>query len=348
MEKDAPRAVASKLSRPRHFYLIKNMELCVLRVRQMKTPYFLRRKSLGFVEGVPRKNSTQVELVSPQRSLQRYSRLLKLASDVKANWVKGGTTSNERFLPNDKLEYLVTKENVLLTLQETTIEQKDHDDLATWVLECGKRLFLILVLLTRDSEEQLSRLKDLRNDGINDSALPLCFSEAEHCYGYSLAAESDGLQKFHSFKDWEDNNLVLFRVFQWIFLAPVFGCGTKFRHQLHSEQPLPLLNVAKPAKHGNLGEVQYGEIHPAHIDSQCLSTLGVGNNSGVQNIPVFTKMVQPSDNLHQFFDIDTGNFKARHPIISPRRIKPIGAYKKNDENFIIFRLVSDGKLSSVK
>ncbi|KAI8944996.1 hypothetical protein F4801DRAFT_584826 [Xylaria longipes] len=249
----------------------------LVRAGKMITAYFLRRKNPGFVAGVvPGENSTRDGPISPRKNLKGYPGLLKLASDVRANYLKGGMMSNERFLPDDKLEELVTKESVLLALQETTIKQQYHEDLATWVLESGKRLFLILVLLTRVSEEQLSWLEDLKNDGISDSALPLGFSEAEPYYGYSLIAEAEGAQNFHSFKDWKDNNLLLFRVYQWIFLAPVFGASTKFRYQLTSEQPLPLLNlVKKPAKSSILREILYGEIHPAHIDSQCLSALGM-------------------------------------------------------------------------
>lgn len=299
---------------------------------------FLRRKNPGAVAG-------GVSAVSPRKNLDEYSGLLKLARNVRMNYQKGGTMRNERFLPNDKLEELVTEASVLLALQETTIEQKYHMDLAAWVLKSSKRLFLILVMLTRDSEEQLSWLQDLKNDGISDSVLPLGFSEIEPYYGYPLAGGAEGAQKFHAFKDWEDNNLLLFTVYQWMFLAPVFGdTSTKFRHQLSSEQPLPLLNLAKnPARNSVLGEVLYGEIHPAHIDSQCLAALGI-STPGLQGIPVSVKMVQPSDNFDPFFDIDTGRFKATLPGISPGRIQPIAAYKKNGKDFVIFRWLDGSNL----
>ncbi|KAI0855225.1 hypothetical protein F4860DRAFT_507649 [Xylaria cubensis] len=307
--------------------------------------HFFRKKNAGSEGVVLREKSIPDELASPRKNQQRHPRLFKLASDVKASCLKGGAKSNERFLPNDKLEQLVTRESVLLCLQETTIKQENYEDLATWVLENGKRLFLILVLLTRESEEQLSRLGELKNDGINDGALPLGLSEIEPYYGYSLAADTDGARKFHSFQDWEDNNLILFKIYQWLFLAPVFGANSKFRHQLRSEQPLPLLNqVKQPASSNVLGEICRAEIHPAHIDSKCLSALEV-NNSGVQGLSVCIKKVQPSDNLHPFFDIDTGNFKARHPIISPYRIKPIASHKKNGEDFVIFLWIDDGNLN---
>ncbi|KAF2966601.1 hypothetical protein GQX73_g6992 [Xylaria multiplex] len=312
----------------------------------------LRRKKPDLVKEVfSSEKGSQDGPLSPQENLEGYSGLLKLATDLRENYLKGGAMRSQRFLPNDKLEELVTKKIVLLALQETTIEQQYHEDLASWVLESGKRLFLILVLLTRRSAEQLSWLKKFKNDGINDSVLPLGFPDTEPCYGYSLAAaasapaqaqaQAEDARKFHSFKDWEDNNLILFQSYQWMFLAPVFGSSDKFCHQLSSEQPLPFLTLSERPTRGALGKTLYGELHPAHIDSQCLLALGV-NGPDLQVIPVSIKLVQPSDNLHPFFDIGTGNFKAAHPIISPRRIRPIAAYKKNGDSFVIFRWVEGG------
>lgn len=300
----------------------------------------LRRTKPDPVEVFPSEKSSQDGPVSPRENLERYSGLLKLASDVRTKHLKGGATRSQRFLPNDQLKELVTKERVLLALRETTIEQQYHEDVATWVLESGRRLFLILVLLTRGSTEQLSWLKKFKNDGVNDSVLPLGFSHAQPYYGYSLAAApaEDG-QKFHSFNDWEDNNLILFQSYQWMFLAPLLGASDKFRHQLNSDQPLPFLTLSEKPTKGKFGETLDGEIHPAHMDPQCLSALGV-NDRDSQGIPVIIKLIQPSDKLHPFFDIDTGNFKDAHPIISPRLIHPIAAYTKNGDDFVIFRRVN--------
>lgn len=310
------------------------------RAPEMIGKRLLRRKRPDLVEVLPSEKGSQDGPVSPREDLEACSGLLKLASDVRTNYLKGGAMRSRRFLPNDELEKLVTKESVLLALRETTIEQEYHEDVATWVLESGKRLFLILVLLTRGSAEQLSSLKKFKNDGVDDSALPLGFSDAKPYYGYSLAAPppaEDG-QRFHSFNDWEDNNLILFHSYQWMFLAPVLGASGEFRHQLNSDQPLPFLTLSEKPTKGVLGETLQGEIHPAHMDPQCLSALGV-NRPNSQGIPVFIKLIQPSDKLHPFFDIDTGNFKANHPIISPRRIHPIAAYTKNGDDFVIFRWV---------
>ncbi|KAI1354704.1 hypothetical protein F5Y01DRAFT_302371 [Xylaria sp. FL0043] len=267
-----------------------------------------------------------------------FPNLLKLADDLRKKDLRGGP--GQRFLPVNKLEELVTKKSVLLLLQETTIEQRHHEDLASWVLQNGMRLFLILVLMTHRSTERLSCIQKFKDDGYNDRALPLGFSDDGPSHGYSKAAHpAEGAQRFYSFIDWGDTELIVFESYQWMFLAPVLGARNKFHHQLHSEQPLPFVSLSQKPTQGILGEIMSGKIHTAHLDSQCLSALGVVNDPDCHTIPVFTKLVQSTDDLHPFFDINTGKFKAKHPIISPHRIHPIAAYQKKGYEFVVFRWV---------
>ncbi|KAI1118166.1 hypothetical protein F5Y14DRAFT_299962 [Nemania sp. NC0429] len=306
--------------------------------------FFRTKKSPGLVADVtPDAKSTRDGPVSLHEKFKQYPQISRLSHDVKSNFMRGGLLGNERFLPNDKLEELVTEVSVLSALHETTIEQQHHKDLAKWVIESGKRLFLTLVLLERDSEEHLSSLLDLKNSGVNDSALPLGFSEGKTCYGYPLAGGAEGTQKFHAFRDWEDNNLIVFRVLQWIFFAPVFGTSTKFRHQLNSEQPVPILNMANDSVQDRvIGEVLHGELHLAHIDLQRLAALGVSNTAGLQGIPVSIKIVRSSDDLRLFENINTGRLKAEIPGLYRGQLQPIAAYEKKGEGYIIYRWRDDG------
>ncbi|KAI0199847.1 hypothetical protein F4808DRAFT_431473 [Astrocystis sublimbata] len=307
----------------------------LFKTHKMLAKTFCRKKKTGSLEQFyPNEKLSQNGPPSPNY------RLLKLKADVTRKYSRGDEPRSQQFLPNDQLKELVTKDTVLLALQETTIEQQYHEDLASWVLQRGMRLFLILVLLTQGSAEQLSSLRQLKSDGVNDDVLPLGFSTTnEPFYGYSLApAPAEHARKFHSFKTWDDNDLVLFEGCQWKFLAPVFGASNKFRHHINIEQPLPFMNLSKKPEKGILGETVYGEIHPAHMDSRCLSALGK-NHPGLQGIPVFIKLVQHSDNLKSLFDIDTGKFTAAHPIIPTHRIRPIAAYKRSGDDFVIFQWV---------
>ncbi|KAI0117677.1 hypothetical protein GGR51DRAFT_499708 [Nemania sp. FL0031] len=312
--------------------------LTLTRIRQKITAPFLRRKNPGYpVEVCQYENDNKERPTSPQRRLKRHSILLELRQNIKANCLRGGTSNNEAFLPNNKVGQLVTKETVLLALQDTRIEKEKHGELAIWVLQRSKRLFLTLVFMTGTSE-RLSWLEYLKDDGVDDNALPLRFyTSILPYYGVSKEREKDKAQKFYSFQDWEDNELILFGNYQWIFSAPVLGASTKFRHQLHSKQPLPLFNLKKSK--GTFGEIWSGEIHRAH------TILGADNVES-QGIPVSIKCVRPSDNLDPFFDINTGKFKAAHPIISPLRAKPIAAYTRNGEDFIIFQWLDGGGLQN--
>ncbi|KAI0971596.1 hypothetical protein F4678DRAFT_90013 [Xylaria arbuscula] len=317
-----------------------NFLISLIKAREMIAKRLIRKKKPQSTEGVFSSEKGSRDGPVSVKKPEGCPNLSKLANDLKTNHLKGGPMRNQRFLPNNKLEELVTKKSVLLVLQETTIEQQYHEDLASWVLQNSMRLFLILVLLTRNSTERLSCLQKFKENSYNDRALPLGFSDDEPSYGYSIAAHpAESAQRFYSFIDWDDTDLILFASYQWIFLAPVLGASNKFCHQLNSEQPLPWVNLSQKPTKGILGETLSGEIHPAHLDSRCLAALGVVNNPDLHSIPVLIKLVQPFDKLHPFFDINTGKFKATHPIISPHRIHPIAAYQKNGDDFVVFRWV---------
>ncbi|KAI0490387.1 hypothetical protein F4859DRAFT_520204 [Xylaria cf. heliscus] len=315
----------------------------LIKAHEMIAKRLIRRKSPQLTEEVLlSEGDSHNGFVSSVKKPEGCPHLLKLGDYLRKNYLKGGQIGNRQFLPNNKLEELVTKKIVLLVLQETTIEQRYHEDLALWVLQNSMRLFLTLVLLTRGSAERLSWLQKFKQDGVNDRALPLGFSDDEPNYGYSMAAHpAEGAQRFYSFMDWRDKDLVLFEIYQWMFLAPVLGASNKFRHQLNREQPLPWVKLSQKPTNGILGEILSAEIHPAHLDSQCLSALGLVNDPDVHGIPVFIKLVRPSDEIDAFFDINTGKFKATHPIIEPSRVHPIAAYQKHGDDFIVFRWVGD-------
>ncbi|TGJ87810.1 hypothetical protein E0Z10_g981 [Xylaria hypoxylon] len=282
-----------------------------------------------------------------RRNRDKYQVLSQLSKDVKAEYLKGGPQNTEEFLPFNTLETLVKKERVLLAFQDTEIEQEKHEDLATWVVKSGKRLFLILVLLTRNKEEHLSYLEDLKNDGIDDSALPLNFQKTEPYYGFSVQGEEvEDRKKFHAFQDWEDNDLQLFETHQWPLLAPIFGVSTKFRHQLDRSQPLPYLDVArKPASSGFFGEVSRAEIHRAHIDPQFLSALGVLDPES-QGIAIAIKKAKDNEDLYEFFDKETRNLKTLQEIVSPHLIQPISAYQRGSERCLTFPWAEGGNLGN--
>ncbi|KAJ8132027.1 hypothetical protein O1611_g1592 [Lasiodiplodia mahajangana] len=200
--------------------------------------------------------------MSSQRSPKGYPGLLDFKQDIMDNYLEKGAPDDWDFVPTNAIEEVVTKERVLLAFQETEVEKEKHEDLAIWVVESSKRLFLTLIFMTGTSE-YLSQLEYLRNDGVDDNALPLRFHKAHPpYYGFPREQEIEKAQRFYSFKDWHDLDLALFAIYQRSFLPPAFDSNTKFRHQLHPRQPVPLFN--QTAKDSVSGQILGGGIHAAH------------------------------------------------------------------------------------
>lgn len=111
-----------------------------------------------------------------------------LANSVRHACVR--TARGEHFLPHDKLESLVTREKVILALEEAKVP--NAETILNFVFnQNAKRLFLILVQMT-DTTEGLSLLRGLQSENITDESLPIDFGKDEEdgssrgWYGYSL------------------------------------------------------------------------------------------------------------------------------------------------------------------
>jgi len=168
------------------------------------------------------------------------------------------TNNDGNFLPHDKLNDIVSREEVMSNLKDAKVS--NPEDLVDFVLKDAKQLFLILVMM-----ENLSLLGGLQQDEIKDASLPIGFDK--ECYGYSLEElEPLGKPRFSIFKDWSRNERRLFDTYQWNFAIPMFN-GSQFRFHFHRSRILPFLNseAKKPVSSGFFGEVSRTEIHPAHI-----------------------------------------------------------------------------------
>ncbi|KAI1321903.1 hypothetical protein F5Y16DRAFT_416657 [Xylariaceae sp. FL0255] len=113
---------------------------------------------------------------------------------------------NEQFLPEDAVAEIVTQTVLSEAFDEAQIHDENRDDLLTWVLECGKRLFLILVQIVvvddlrynyQAAEQYLPRLKDFKDAGVNDDALPVCPDE-----------------RIELFEHWDEASKAFFMLFQ--------------------------------------------------------------------------------------------------------------------------------------
>lgn len=196
--------------------------------------------------------------------MDTYPEIKKLAARIEAHYA---TSSDEdEFLPYDKLNEFVTQKEVMSAFKDARIshEEGDTEALLDFVLTDAKQVFLILVMMTGDTE-RISLLRDLKGDGISDNSLPIGFKSEDSGQYYGVSLEKLDGPRFSVFKTWDRQKRNLFDQNQWKFIAPVFG-GSIFRFQFHHKRILPYLKVAlKPHSSGFFGEVSRIEIHPAHI-----------------------------------------------------------------------------------
>lgn len=146
------------------------------------------------------------------------------------------------FLPCHKFGDFLSKDAVEKALQAAGFN--DTTELVNYILPKAKRLFLILLLMSKRKEEKLSSLKDFREENITDASLP------------------DPRKRFPL--EWEKQDCVLFYIYQRAVTAPEFGNGS-FRLKLHPQTVLPYLSYPPPSGGGFFGQVSRVEIHPAHV-----------------------------------------------------------------------------------
>ncbi|KAF3011315.1 hypothetical protein E8E14_002980 [Neopestalotiopsis sp. 37M] len=194
-------------------------------------------------------------------------KLLKgLADEVDAAMMNNCLRTGQ-FLPCDRLDRFVTRENVTEIINHGDDgELLNKQILIEFVLRDARKLFLILVLITKKTKKLSSWLNDFYSNDVIDKLLPIEFHREDDGTYYGIATNAGDEKQFRFFNRWERNDCRLFDNWQFSVLAPVFA-GDPFHHQLHPKTILPYLElpkVHKPAS-GFFGEVSRVEIHKAHV-----------------------------------------------------------------------------------
>lgn len=169
----------------------------------------------------------------------------------------------KKFLPEDRIEELVTLDTVKSAFQSVGIEDTE---LFEFILRDARRLFLILVTMTGPEAKELSLLHGLHQDGVKDSSLPITIGVDKRGKSYGYCAEGEHTAPhFYVFNHWGSQQRLMIELFQWHFLAPLFGSG-RFRSSFSSGRVLPYLDrFDMSTSSGFFGEVSKVEIHKAHI-----------------------------------------------------------------------------------
>ncbi|KAI0891514.1 hypothetical protein F4806DRAFT_305061 [Annulohypoxylon nitens] len=247
--------------------------------------------------------------------------------------------NGHEFLPYDREVTFVTPQIVGDILRETGVE--NANELSSFALMHAKKLFLILVMMTADSEK-LSLLADLKRSEITDKSLPIMIennADSGSDSWYSL--ETDIESKHELLGNWSRRDRHLLMAYQWFFLAPIFGQGT-FRFKFHPNRILPYLSVSpKPANTGFFSEVSRVEIHKAHLDVNFLPTLNINKDE----ISIAIKKAKYDEALAVFFEKEVSNLHKLQQYKSPHLIKPIAAYQIGEDQCLIFLWAHGGNLS---
>jgi len=193
----------------------------------------------------------------------------QIEEDTRQNW------KNEDFLPENKLEHLTERSIVKAALEAAKIAASDVEELVDFVCgedieRSGRSLFLILIMMSEE-REQLSLLKRLKDDGVNDGVLPIGYYSGGSFdrQGYWLEDPNGGkpgleAKRFPVFAAMTRSNRTLFNSEQWRFLAPVFR-SDRFRFRFNMNRRLPYLSASpEPVSNGYFGEVSQAEVLAAH------------------------------------------------------------------------------------
>lgn len=183
--------------------------------------------------------------------------------------MKKNCFSTGDFLPCDKLDTFVTRENVTAIIDgATNADESNREDLINFALTEGKRVFLILVLATPNHDRLYSLLGNFLSQKISDKLLPIEFhidETQQGSYYYGTTGGNNQRRRLDFFHRWGRHDRDLFNLHQWEFLAPVFGNGV-FHFNLHPKIILPYLGrETRSTSSGFFGEVSKVEIHKAHV-----------------------------------------------------------------------------------
>ncbi|KAI1087189.1 hypothetical protein F5B19DRAFT_476469 [Rostrohypoxylon terebratum] len=243
-----------------------------------------------------------------------------------------------KFLPYDQLAAFATSATVNSVLEDAGVH--NANELSSFVSMHAKRLFLILVMMTEESEK-ISLLLDLKRSNITDKSLPITIEVNGDENGYSWSSlEADSESKKEFLGNWSRRDRDSFTNYQWRFLAPRFGKQT-FRFKFHTSRTLPYLRASpKPASSGFFGEVSRVEIHKAHLDVASLPTLDLHNDE----VSIAIKKAKHDEVLADFFDKEASNLHRLQQYKSPHLITPIAAYQKGEDRCLIFPWANGGNL----
>ncbi|KAF6818651.1 heterokaryon incompatibility protein [Colletotrichum plurivorum] len=201
--------------------------------------------------------------------------------------------------------------------------------------------------MSHGSSQWVSQLKALKDHRFTNRSLPVTFQR--HATGQDTAwiwkrspASSDYTSSQDPFyiQDWSRNEISLFNLYQWTFMAPVFGDGQPFRFKFERGMVLPYIALADSAESkGFFGEVFKVRIHAAHIKTPKLLKYEDGS------VAIALKKAKEDRELLEYFDKEAENLQNLRSYKSNHLIKPIAAYQQGEDRCLLFPWAEGGNLA---
>ncbi|KAF9873488.1 heterokaryon incompatibility protein [Colletotrichum karsti] len=196
--------------------------------------------------------------------------------------------------------------------------------------------------------EWVSLLIALRDHLFTNKSLPITFQVTQDATGRKTiwkrnpasSPGNPGLQDTLYFSGWGYYENILFNVYQWKFIAPIFGEGQPFRFWFQHETVLPYVTVDwSTGTKGFFGEVSKVNIHAAHIKASKMPK----NTDG--SVAIALKKANDDPELRKFFDKEADNLEKLRNYKSNHLIKPIAAYQHNEDRCLLFPWAQGGNLA---
>ncbi|KAF4965292.1 hypothetical protein FSARC_6893 [Fusarium sarcochroum] len=280
------------------------------------------------------KSSDDIKEVTKPKSIGR--------NDIKDNLVGEPETVYKRFLPIKVADELAQKDNVELTLTSSgRFEENEIPDLAEYIMNKAKRVFLILVYCEAVKPK---RIKAFKESGLTDQDLPLCRcakggGNVHRCSIDGVhGQDQENLQ--HCFRGWRDGKIDGFLLDQWIFLAPVFK-SKPFSYLFHPNCPLPYSPLPSRGDTGRFSAVDSFGFHVDHITVR--KNLNIVNGKYIE---IAVKHLNNHDNtdMDKFYEKEKDTLEIMRTLNHDHLIRAIACYKKGKDNCFVLPWARGGNL----
>ncbi|KAM0332207.1 hypothetical protein ACHAQA_002482 [Verticillium albo-atrum] len=166
----------------------------------------------------------------------------------------------QSFLPADQAEKLTTRQMVVTELRRVYSNERDIQWLADYVVAESTKATALYLLMAHI--KNLDALLDLATHGYGDADLP-AYPAGNSLRSVNWTSKSGKPEFWPVLDKWDLDDIDMFGLRQWTFLAPVFS-PEKFHHELEDDTCLPFIIHHSHRDRGHYSSVYEVAIHKAH------------------------------------------------------------------------------------